>query len=405
MGGAAARVMTRCDELAAFSEEPDRLTRRYGTAALRQAGESVARWMREAGLAVQRDAVGNVRGRREGPPGAKTLLLGSHLDSVRDAGRYDGPLGVLTAIEAVSALSSTTLPFALEVYAFAEEEGLRFHTSYLGSRAVTGTLDAATLAMRDAEGRSVAEVCREFAGDPANLAAARRDPDDLLGYLEVHIEQGPVLERRGLPVGVVTDIIGQGKELLTFTGIAGHAGTVPMNHRADALATAAGFVSAVERIGRETDGLVATVGRLTVEPGAANVIPGRVTATLDIRHARDEIWQGAIAAACQAAREAGALRGVQVESQTVMQTPAVRCDSRLVELLASAVATTGIEPLRMVSGAGHDAVPLSRITPVAMLFVRCAGGISHNPAESVMAADVAVAFDVLTNAVRNFPVG
>ena len=398
---AAERLMRRCDELNACSEEPDRLTRRYGTDALRQAQRLVSGWMEEAGLETRRDAVGNLIGRRaSGAPKATTLLLGSHLDSVRDGGRYDGPLGVLTAMAAVESLKGVALPFDIDVYAFAEEEGLRFHTAYLGSRALVADLDAATLAVRDADGISVAEAMREFGGDPDRLASAERDADGMIGYFEVHIEQGPVLERSALPVGVVTDIIGQTKSTITFTGTAGHGGTVPMAMRRDALPAAAEYILAVERIGRDTPGLVATVGKLAVEPGAANVIPGRVQLSLDLRHADNAVWREKDAELRAIATSIADARELEVLVQTVMETPAVACDPALTGALESSITSVGIQPLRLVSGAGHDAVPLSMRMPVAMLFVRCKGGISHHPAESVEAADVAVAINVLSRAVR-----
>lgn len=392
----AARVMARCDDLAGQSEESGRLTRRYGTPALRAAQEMTAGWMREAGLTVRRDAPGNLIGRRHAiAPGAKTLLLGSHLDSVRDAGRYDGPMGVLVAIAAVEALAETRLPVAIEIYAFADEEGLRFHTSYLGSRPLVGALDPATLEVRDEEGVSVAEAMRAFGGDPGAIGSARRDPATLLGYIEAHIEQGPVLERLGLPVGVVTDIIGQTKAVVTYTGTAGHAGTTPMAMRKDALAAAAEFTLAVESTGNAAPGLVATVGRLTVEPGATNVIPGRVALSLDIRHADDATWRKAFADLVSEAERIADRRGDEVELATVMETPGVACDPALTAALERAISAAGLPPHRLVSGAGHDAVPLSGEMPVAMLFVRCKDGLSHNPAESITADDCGVAIDVL----------
>ncbi len=398
---AANRLMRRCDELNKYSEEPGRLTRAYGGDALRQAMRLVAGWMADAGLETRRDAVGNLIGRRSsGMAHAKTLLLGSHLDSVRDGGKYDGPLGVLTALAALETFQDAGLPFDVEVYAFADEEGLRFHTAYLGSRALTGDLDAAALAVRDADGVTIAEAMRAFGGDPANLAAAARDPATLIGYIEAHIEQGPVLERRDLPVGVVTEIIGQIKQTIVFTGVAGHGGTVPMAMRADALPAAAEYVLAVEKIGRASPGLVATVGKMSVAPGATNVIPGRVELSLDLRHADDAVWRAKAGELEAVAREIALQRHLAVEISPIMATPGIACDPNLTAVLERAIRTAGVEPLRLVSGAGHDAVPLSKKMPVAMLFVRCQDGVSHNPAESVDAADVAVAITVLTGVIR-----
>ena len=274
----AATVLERCARLGEVSEEPDRLVRRFATAAMREANDLVGGWMREAGLDVRTDAAGNLIGRREG--GARTLVLGSHLDTVIDAGRYDGPLGVLAAIALVERLPE--LPFAVEVVGFADEEGVRYRTTFLGSSALAGSFQPGWLELRDADGVTLAEALREFGGDPENIGSAARD--DLLGYCELHIEQGPVLERRGAPVGVVTTITGQTHAELTFRGEAGHAGTVPMTDRRDALAAAAEWLLAAEALARGRPGLVATVGRIAVDPGARNVIPGAASLSLDVRH-------------------------------------------------------------------------------------------------------------------------
>jgi allantoate deiminase len=390
---AAATVLERCDALAAFSEEADRLTRRFATPALREAGEAVRGWMREAGMATRRDAIGNVAGRLEGG-GAGTLLLGSHLDTVRGAGRYDGMLGVLVAIACLERLRHE-LPFAVEVYGFADEEGVRYGTAYLGSGVVAGRFDHGDLARRDADGIAMADAIRDFGGDPGALAAARRDPDDLLGYCEVHIEQGPVLEDRGLPVGVVTGIAGQTRARVAFEGQAGHAGTVPMALRHDALCAAAEWIGAVESVARETDGVVATVGEIAVAPGAPNVIPGRAEATLDVRQAEDRVRVEARDRLRESATAIAAARGVAVEWSIVQETAAVECSPELTDRLARAVAAAGHPVARLASGAGHDAAIMASMTPVAMLFVRCEGGVSHHPAEAVAAADVAAAIDVL----------
>lgn len=394
----AGTVMARCATLATVSEEPDRLTRRFASPPMRDVNALVAGWMQAAGMTVRQDAIGNLIGRYEADrAGARTLLLGSHLDTVRDAGRYDGPLGVLVALEAVAQLhrQARRLPFALEVLAFADEEGLRYHTAYLGSKAFTGTLDPAALALTDADGIPLAEAIRAFGGDPAACATTGRAADDLLGYCEVHIEQGPVLEARRLPVGVVSAIAGQSRVSVTFTGEAGHAGTVPMEARCDALCAAAGFVLAVRTLARGTPGLVATVGQLQVEPGASNVIPGRVTLSLDVRHQDDAVWTAARARLREQAAQLAAETGGAMEWRVVQETPAVPCSPALTDRLARAVAAEGIEVLHLPSGAGHDGVVLAGITEIAMLFVRCARGISHNPAESVTEADVAVALAVL----------
>jgi allantoate deiminase len=385
-------VLDRADRLAACTEEPGRLTRRFATPELARAGDLVLEWMRDAGMSVRRDAIGNVIGRWEPPGGAPagTLLLGSHLDTVRDAGRYDGMLGVLVALACVERLSDA--PFAIEVLGFADEEGVRYGTAYLGSSVVAGAFDPAALERRDADGVAMADAIAAFGGDPAALASARRADGDLLGYVEVHIEQGPVLEAEHLPVGIVTGIAGQTRAEVTFEGVAGHAGTVPMALRRDALVAAAELVGAAEA--RAVDGLVATVGELTVQPGASNVIPARATLSLDVRHLDDAARAAAVADLRERADAIARERGLGVTWTDVQATDAVACAPALTAELEAAVGDAGVRVVRLPSGAGHDAAVMARLTAVAMLFVRCAGGVSHNPAEAVAAGDVAVAIDV-----------
>jgi allantoate deiminase len=390
-------VMERCDILGAISEEPDQLTRRYSTEQMRQANAAVAEWMRAAGMRTRSDAVGNLIGRYAGSsPDAKTFLLGSHLDTVRDAGKYDGPLGVMVALACVERLHARGehLPFALEVYAFADEEGLRYRTLYLGSAAVAGVFDPAALTREDADGIPLAEAIRAFGGAPDRLAESARRPDDLLGYAEIHIEQGPVLEERGYPVGVVSAIQGQTGVGVEFTGVAGHAGTVPMAMRHDALTAAAEFTLAVEKLGRETPRLVATVGRFQIAPDASNVIPGHVALSLDVRHPDDAVR---VEAVTQLRAQAGAIaqrRGVQLDWRAGSGQASVACSPRLMEVFTRAVAESGYTDIALASGAGHDAAIMSQITEIAMLFVRCARGISHSPAEAVAVEDVAAAIEV-----------
>jgi allantoate deiminase len=344
------------------------------------------------------DAVGDLRGRLDGDAAdAPALLLGSHLDSVRDAGRYDGPLGVLVAIEAVARAQSRggPLPFPLEVVAFADEEGLRFQTTYLGSSALAGVFDPAMLDLRDADGRSMREVMIDFGGDPDDLAGAGLRTGDAFAYLEIHIEQGPHLEHLGLPVGVVTAISGQTRILASFTGVAGHAGTVGMALRRDPLPAAAEIVLTAERLARETPDLLATVGTIAVTPGASNVIPGEARFSLDVRHPDDAVRRQAVTELEHLTREGGAARSLGVTWQIMRDHPAVACDEALVARLAKAVEAAGVPVAHLPSGAGHDAVVMASVVPVGMLFVRCTGGISHHPAEAVTSADVAVAIDVL----------
>jgi allantoate deiminase len=392
----AATVLERADRLAACTEEPGRLTRRFATPALARAQDLVLGWMRDVGMAVRRDAIGNVIGRREPPGGAAagTLLLGSHLDTVRDAGRYDGMLGVLVALACVQAVRDD-VPFAIEVLAFADEEGVRYGTAYLGSSVVAGTFDPVALARRDADGVTMADAIAAAGGDPGALAAARRDADDLLGYVEVHIEQGPVLEAEDLPVGVVTGIAGQTRAEVAFAGVAGHAGTVPMALRRDALVAAAELVGAVDARAHAVDGLVATVGELVVQPGASNVIPARATLSLDVRHADDATRAAAVADLRERAEAVAGKRDMDGTWTEVQATGAVACAPALTRELEAAFAGAGVRVVRLPSGAGHDAAVMARLCDAAMLFVRCAGGISHNPAEAVDAGDVAVAIDVV----------
>jgi allantoate deiminase len=375
----AATVLERCARLGEVSEEPGLLVRRFGTPAMERANALVGGWMREAGLDVREDAVRNLIGRRGSGP---AFVLGSHLDTVRDAGRYDGPLGVLVALAAVERVQT---PFAVEVVGFADEEGLRFGTAYLGSSAMAGRplpLDA-----RDADGVRLGDLVP----DPAPAA---RDTADLLGYCEVHIEQGPVLERRGLPVGVVTAITGQTHAEVRIEGEAGHAGTVPMEGRHDALCAAAELVLAAEEV---ATGVVATVGRLALEPGARNVIPAAATLTVDLRHGDDAVRRRAVDALRERAGAIAARRGVALHWETTAELPAVPMSPRLTDALAAAVG----EPVaRLASGAGHDAAMMASLTPAAMLFVRCRGGVSHHPDESVEEADVAVAIDVMERFLR-----
>jgi allantoate deiminase len=371
--------MRRCDELGAISEEPGRLTRTFASPAMRRANQLVGTWMREAGLSVREDAAFNLLGRwNSAQRGAKTFLLGSHLDTVRDAGKYDGPLGVLTALAAAQLLRErgVKLPFNLEVVGFSDEEGVRYQTTYLGSRALAGTLTAADLSR-------IAEK---------QIVKARRPRGEFLGYAEVHIEQGPVLEKHDLPVGAVTAIAGQSRLRVDFHGVAGHAGTVPMDLRQDALAGAAELVLAAERCG-----VLGTVGKLEVAPGASNVIPGHVLLTLDVRDQNDSRRLAAVKRLHARAKAIAKKRGLKLTWSPVQQTAAVHCDKALTQHFSKCVAQRGLDVLKLSSGAGHDAVALSAICPVAMLFVRCKGGISHNPAESVKATDVRVAVEVLAD--------
>jgi allantoate deiminase len=390
--------MARCDALAAFTEEPGRITRPYGAPAAVSARQELAQWMHDAGLETRIDAVGDLCGRLDGSVAdAPSLLLGSHFDSVRDAGRYDGLLGILVAIEAVERLRLTRdqAPFPIDVLAFADEEGLRFQTTYLGSCALAGTFDPAFLDLADPDGVTLREAMAGFGGNPDGLESMALKPGNAFAYVEVHIEQGPFLESVAAPVGVVTAISGQTRILASLSGEAGHAGTVGMHLRRDPLPAAAEVVLAAEALARQTEGLLATVGAITAEPGASNVIPGRVRFSLDVRHPNDQVRADAVATLHRRAVAIAAERRLDLDWQIMRDHPAVPCDTALASRLAGAVAAAGHAVERLPSGAGHDAVTMAAVVPVGMLFVRCAGGISHHPAESVTAEDVAVAIDVL----------
>lgn len=393
-------VMERAAALACISEHPQYLLRRSYTDAMREANTAVAGWMEQAGMTVYVDHTGNLVGRYGvDEPAAPTFIFGSHLDSVRNAGAYDGPLGVLLALAAVERirLRGERLPFGIEIMCFADEEGLRWGTAYLGSKAIAGTFDTGYLDRVDADGTTLRAAMQAFGGNPERIGDDRRDGSRILGYCEAHIEQGPVLEAHDLPVGIVMAIAGQSRFALSFIGTAGHAGTVPMTLRHDALCAAAEFVLAVETYARATPGLVATVGQFAVESGASNVIPGHVSLTLDVRHADDAVRLEACRTLHDRMESIATERAVGFNWETVQETAAVACDIRLSELLTRAAAHTGYNSFHLPSGAGHDAVAMADLTPIAMLFVRCAGGISHNPAESVEERDVAVAIDVLTH--------
>jgi len=325
------------------------------------------------------------------------LLLGSHLDTVRNAGKFDGPLGVLTAIACVQQLheKKVHLPFAIDVIAFADEEGVRFHKAYVGSSALAGTFDARDLKSKDAEGITMEAAIRDFGGNPGALATARLDPVRLLGYAEVHIEQGPVLEKKKLPVGVVTAISGQTRAHLAFNGRAGHAGTTPMALRRDALCAAAQFLLEVEAIAKNRAGLLATVGALQAFPGVSNVIPAQTQLSLDLRHPVDDARRSACAELRKRARKIAAARKLQVDWQAVSETAAVQCDKWLSRVLGEAVKRHQKTLVRLPSGAGHDAAAMAAVTPVAMLFVRCKDGISHHPEESASEGDIRIAIAVL----------
>ena len=399
----AADVLARCDALAACSDSPDHLDRAHLTPALAAAHGLVEGWMTAAGMRTWRDQAGNLCGRVEGrEPGLPALLLGSHLDTVPDAGRYDGMLGVLMAVAVVERLRDevTGWPCALEVVGFTDEEGARFGTALLGSRGLAGSWDDAWWALRDADGTTLAQAAREFGLDPARIGTAARRPADLVGYLEAHIEQGPLLEEADRSLGVVTSIAGAQRFRVEVVGEARHAGGTPYPRRRDALVGAAEAVLLVESTARRT-GAIATVGQISVDPGAVNVIPGRAVFSVDLRAATDaerdatrhELLTG-MEALCGA-------RGLRLAVTDLYEAPATPCAGWLRDALRAGVVASGDDdPMDVWSPAGHDGMAVAAVTDVGMLFVRCHDGISHHPDEAVREQDVAAGIDAFTTAVR-----
>lgn len=401
-----ADIMSRIEQLAAVSESADGLTRRYLTPEHRRANNLVAAWMREAGLAVSEDAAGNIIGRYEGTKdGLPAVMVGSHLDTVVMAGRYDGMLGVLSGIECARALRNDDLrlPFALEVIGFADEEGARFQSTYLGSRAVAGTFENDVLAHGDKDGITMADAMRTFGLDPDRISEAARRPADILAYLELHIEQGPVLENENLAVGAVTAIAGANRLRVHVLGAPGHAGTVPMALRNDALVAASECVLAVSQIANSSPQTVGTVGQLSVDGGGAtNVIPGGVSFSVDLRAAEDGIRRGVVETFEKACRDIAKKRQVQINIEKVHEADSVECAPWIIDQIDAVIDDAGGRAFRLASGAGHDAAAMADITDVGMIFVRCLGGISHAPAESITEEDAIAGAKVLFDVVRNF---
>lgn len=397
----AALIMKRLDELGEVTDEPGHLTRWFLSPAMDRVVTMVFGWMKEAGLKVSRDGWGNVLGRLPCvEENSRVLLCGSHLDTVRNAGKYDGPLGVLLGVAAARILleAGAQLPFHLDVAGFSDEEGLRFQATYLGSRALTGRITEADLELRDEHGHRLGDVV----DPPDTLPAPYYRQNELLAYLEVHIEQGPVLEAAGYPLGVVTGIAGQTRAKVRMTGRADHTGTCPMNLRKDALPAAAEMVLAAEQLARGTKGLMATVGQIKVEPGASNVVPAVAELTLDVRHLDDGRRSRAISMLEMGAREIAEQRGVGCEWSIVQNGESVPCDLGLREVLFDAAWELSIPVLQLPSGAGHDAAVLSQVAPVGMLFLRSPGGVSHHPDETVLEQDVADALATLVKAIENY---
>jgi len=387
----AREVIRRCRMLAACSDDPGFTTRTFLSDSMRKVHGMLGVWMTAAGMDVRVDPAGNLRGVYAGAStDARRLLVGSHLDTVPHAGAFDGVLGVVIGVSLVEALHGTRLPYGIEVIGFSDEEGVRFGVPFIGSRALVGELDASLLAVQDPDGVSVAQAIRNFKLDPSRMADARADANPL-GYVEFHIEQGPLLESADCPVAVVDRISGRTATDVTFVGAAGHAGTTPMSGRRDAVAGAAEWIGCVEALACGTKGLLATNGRIDAEPGAANVIAGRCRLTLDVRHSDDTIRAAAVERLRLEAEEIGARRRLQVEWTLRLDQSAAPMDPQLVAVLARALEAAGAPMTVMSSGAGHDAMVLAAYMPAAMLFIRTPGGISHHPDESVNEGDVAFA--------------
>ena len=392
-----AEVIARCRKLASFSEDTGGTRRTFLSAPMRDCHREIAGWLEPLGAQVRVDAVGNLRGFYPGvspgvSPGVPRILVGSHLDTVPNAGAFDGILGVVLAVGLVKSLEGMKLPFGIEVVGFSEEEGVRFGVPFIGSRALVGRVDDELLGRKDEQGVSVRKAIQDFGLNPNEISKAALG-DDVLGYIEFHIEQGPVLEHLGRPLGVVEAIVGQNRLELTFSGQANHAGTTPMNLRHDALAAVAELILAVENLAQRTPGTVATVGFVEARPGATNVIAGEARATLDIRHPSDRARTEALDELIRHAESIAVRRGVTVKWRTLLAQHAVAMDPFLTEQIEHAIQKAGCEPHRMASGAGHDAMILAEKIPAAMIFLRTPGGISHDPSESVHLDDVAKALD------------
>ncbi len=395
----AREVIRWCRQLASLSEDRGATTRRFLSKPMRDVHTALAASMARCGMTVRVDAAGNIRAvfprRHEGPKGEATphLYIGSHLDTVPNAGAFDGVLGVVLGVALVELLGNRRFPYAIEVVGFSDEEGVRFGEPFLGSRAIAGTFEPALLDRKDESGKTMRDAIRSFGLDPSRIPDAKASPN-ALGYLEFHIEQGPVLEKLDLPVAVVDAISGQSRAEITFTGSASHAGTTPMNMRKDALAGAAEWIVEVERAATTAQGLVATVGKIVAEPNAGNVVPERAVVSLDVRHPSDSIRKAAYERLTMAAGTVATRRGLAMTCEPRLDQPSVSMDTSIAATLERAIQRTGRKVHRMPSGAGHDAMVMAPAMPAGMLFLRCEGGISHHPAENVREDDVAAALEV-----------
>lgn len=397
-------ALARVETLGCISDSRDYLVRTFLSPANLEAARIVCGWMEELGMETGHSADGTVRGiLAGGDPGDKPLLIGSHIDTVVDAGRYDGALGLISALAALETLreNSVELPFPVHLLAFSDEEGTRFQTAYLGSGRIVSELDQATLSQTDAAGISVSEAL-EVEGWHQGAERIFYEKEEALGYVELHIEQGRILEEAGEAVCAVSGIAGQSRFSIVVTGRADHAGTTPMNLRRDALAGAAECILEVEQTARENDGLVATVGKLEVLPGASNSIPQSATFSIDIRHPDDEVRRRCQSDLEQKCRAIVRKRELGIDWKLIQENDAVPCDPVLTgRMLDAARAISGTDRL-LASGAGHDGVVISKVMPIAMLFIRCREGLSHHPDEFASDADIGTGIRVLTDFLTNF---
>lgn len=392
------KIITRINGLADITEVPDMVVRMYGTDAFMEGRKLVKKWMDAARLETSFDNIGNVRGKYIcGKAGAKTLVIASHIDTVVNAGKWDGPLGVIMGLDIIENLiaDKIDLPFNIELIGFVDEEGVRFHTTFLGSKAIVGNFDETWLSKKDKDGIELKSAIKKMGGDAGKLNKDAIAKNDWLGYFEIHIEQGPVLWEKDIPIAVVDAIAGQKRMQLTFKGMAGHAGTVPMDMRQDALCCAAETIAAVEQFGlANKESIVATVGKLEVVNAASNVIPGEVVCSLDLRSADEKKLETSCVALKELIEIICAKRQIALTWEVVQSSASTLCDNKFVGLLKDSITRSNFETISLVSGAGHDGVAISEIAPICMLFVRCFKGISHNPLENVEAKDIAAALKV-----------
>ena len=393
------------EALALISEDKDFLTRRYLTSQHKKVNELVADWMSVAGMKAWQDPIGNIVGRSEGHEnGLPALMLGSHLDTVVNAGKYDGMLGVVTAIHCIASLlrQGKRLPFAVEVIGFADEEGTRFKSTYLGSKAVAGTFDLDTLDRLDSDEISMKEALDKFGLKKENIPNAARKKSEISAYLELHIEQGPVLEDNNLAAGIVTEIAGATRLTIEIIGKAGHAGTVPLHLRQDALVTASECIVKLEKIAKASANTVVTVGEISIKPGASNVIPGHAKFTVDLRSSENSVREKVENELQQALQEICTNRKAKLITTKTHSAESTKCSNEVIKQLENAFVQSGYPTYFLPSGAGHDTAAMSDLTETGMIFLRCREGISHNPAESVKSEDIEAGFRIMLKFIENF---